>query len=56
MLQVIAQGYIGAVDRDSDDRIVRPASVYCPNKRTVAIASKVTGTHIPPSPANCRVI
>jgi len=48
--------YFGAVDGDSEDRIVRPASVYCPNKRTVATASKVTGTHIPPSGANCRVI
>src|SRR5437588_11241992 len=53
---VMAQAYFGAVDRDSEDRIVRPASVYCPNKRTAAIASKVTGTHIPPSCANCKVI
>lgn len=30
--KVIADGYFGAVDRDSEDRIVRPASVYCPNK------------------------
>jgi hypothetical protein len=37
------------VDGDSEDWIVMPASVYCPNKRTVATASKVTGTHIPPS-------
>src|SRR5512135_708925 len=29
--------------------MLRPASVYCPKKRTAAIASKVTGTHIPPS-------
>jgi hypothetical protein len=54
--EVIAHGYFGAVDSDSEDRILRPASVYCPKKRTVAIESKVTGTHIPPSCANCRVI
>jgi hypothetical protein len=33
---------------DSEDRISRPASVYCPKKRTVAIASKETGTHYRP--------
>ncbi|MDT7815660.1 MAG: hypothetical protein QOH35_2832 [Acidobacteriaceae bacterium] len=54
--EVIAHGYFGAVDCDSEDWILRPASVYCPKKRTVAIESKVTGTHIPPSCANCRVI
>jgi hypothetical protein len=54
--EVIAHGYFGAVDGDSEDRILRPASVYCPKKRTVAIESKVTGTHIPPSCANWRVI
>ena len=54
--QVIAHGYFGAADEDSDDRVLRPASVYSPNKRMVAIPSKVTGTHIPPSSANCKVI
>ena len=54
--EVIAHGYFGAMDSDSEDRILRPASVYCPKNRTVAIESKVTGTHIPPSCANCRVI
>jgi hypothetical protein len=55
-LSNMAPGYFGAVDGDSEDRIFRPASVYCPSMRTVAMASKVTGTHIPPSCANCRVI
>ncbi len=50
------RGYFGTAEEDSEDRIVRPVSVYCPNKRTVAIASKVTGTHIPPTCANCKVI
>ncbi len=33
-----------------------PASVYSPKKRTVAMASKEMGTHIPPSSAHCSVI
>ena len=41
--------YFGAVDSGSEARILRPASVYFPKRRTVAIASKETGTHIPPS-------
>src|ERR1700732_1433882 len=41
--------------RDSEDGILRPASVYSPKKRIVAIASKETGTHIPFSCANCIV-
>ena len=49
-------GYLGAVDRDSEDRILWPATVYLPKNRTVAMPSKVTGTHISPSCANCRVI
>jgi hypothetical protein len=51
-----ARGYFGLVDGGSVARILSPASVYCPKRRTVAIASKETGTHIPPSSANCRVI
>ena len=50
----INEGY-GAADKDSEDRIVGE-SLHCPNNRTVATASKVTRTHIPPSCANCRVI
>jgi hypothetical protein len=46
----------GTVEGDSEDWILRPASVYCPKKRTAATASKETGTHIPPSCANCTVI
>src|SRR6266699_6253697 len=45
--------YFGARDGESGTRILRPASEYCPKRRTVAIASKETGTHIPPSSANC---
>lgn len=37
-------GYSGEMDGDSKYRIFRPASVYSPNNRIVAIASKVTGT------------
>jgi hypothetical protein len=51
----LSNGYFGIVDRDSEDRILRPASVYSPKKRIVAIASKETGTHIPFSSANCIV-
>jgi len=47
--------YFDTLDGDSEDRMLRPASVYSPNRRTVAIASKVTGTHIPLSSANCTV-
>jgi hypothetical protein len=53
---VIAEGYFCALDGDSEDRILRPARVYCPKKRTVAIPSNVTGIHMPPSCANCKVI
>ena len=52
---VIAHGYFGTVDGDSENGILRPASVYSPKKRIVAIASKETGTHIPFSCANCIV-
>jgi hypothetical protein len=52
---VIAHGYFGTVDEDSEYGILRPASVYSPKKRIVAIASKETGTHIPFSCANCIV-
>jgi hypothetical protein len=52
---VIAHGYFGTVDRDSEDGMLRPASVYSPKKRMVAIALKETGTHIPFSSANCIV-
>jgi len=52
---VIAHGYYGTVDGDSEDGILRPASVYSPKKRIVATASKETGTHIPFSGANCNV-
>ena len=51
----VAHGYFGTVDGDSEDGILRPASVYSPKKRIVAIASKETGTHIPFSCANCIV-
>ena len=51
----IAHGYFGTVDGNSEDGILRPASVYSPKKRIVAIASKETGTHIPFSVANCIV-
>ncbi len=44
---VIAHGYFSTVDGDSEYGILRPASVYSPKKRIVAIASKETGTHIP---------
>ena len=53
--QVIAHGYFGTVDGGSEDGILRPASVYSPKKRIVAIASKATGTHIPFSCPNCIV-
>src|ERR1700730_10697804 len=53
--EVIAYGYLGTVDGDSEDGILRPASVYSPKKRIVAIAPKETGTHIPFSCANCIV-
>jgi hypothetical protein len=52
---VIAHGYFGTVDGDSGDGILRPASVYSPKKRIVAIASKEMGTHIPFSCPNCIV-
>ena len=52
---VIAPGYFGAVEGDSEAGILRPASVYSPKKRIVAIASKETGTHIPFSCPNCIV-
>jgi hypothetical protein len=38
-LEVIAGGYFGVVDGGSRAQILWPASVYCPKKRTVAIAS-----------------
>lgn len=50
-----AHGYFGTADEDSEVGILRPASVYSPKKRIVAIASKETGTHIPFSCANCIV-
>src|SRR5581483_6455146 len=37
-------------------RISSPANVNCPKRRTVAIASNETGTHMPFSSAYCRVI
>ena len=52
---VIAHCYFGTVGGDSEDGILRPASVYSPKKRIVAIASKETGTHMPFSCANCIV-
>jgi hypothetical protein len=39
-------GYLGAVPMDKEDRVLRPASVYWPKNRTVAMPSKVTGIHI----------
>jgi hypothetical protein len=51
----LAYIYFGTVDGYSEDVILRPASVYSPKKRIVAIASKETGTHIPFSVANCIV-
>ena len=44
----------GAADSWSGARILRPASEYCPKSRTVAIASKETGIHIPFSSAYCK--
>jgi hypothetical protein len=38
---------IDQTDSASGDRILWPASVYCPKKRTVAMASKEVGIHIP---------
>ena len=55
-LEAFGSPYFGAVDAESGARILRPASVYCPKRRTVAIASKETGTHIPFTSAYCRVI
>ena len=52
---VIAHGYFGTVGGDPEDGRLRPARVYSPKKRMVAIASKETGTHIPFSVANCIV-
>jgi hypothetical protein len=52
---VVAHGYFGTVDGNSGDGILRPASVYSPKKRIVAIASKETGTHMPFSCPNCIV-
>lgn len=52
----MTHGYFGAADGGSVARILRPASVYCPKSRTVAMASNETGIHILFSSAYCRVI
>jgi len=46
----------GTVDSEWPAGIVRPASVYRPKRRTVAMASNEVGIHIPFTSANCRVI
>ena len=54
--EAIGEIYFGSTDLDSDRRTLRPSSVNSPRMRTVAMASKVTGTHMPPSSPYCRVI
>src|SRR5438874_2864472 len=47
-------GFQGAVETGAVT--LTPVSVYCPTRRTLAIASKETGIHAPFNSANCIVI